>query len=502
MEQLNNPFKQPSRQSRIAIGIILIKFIRTTIRAFWPIALSFFIGRKTGNSFEDYIMYVAIAFAAINLGGSILTFFRFYFHIEEGAIVIDKGVLRRSKTNIPFERIQTINFKQNILHQFFGVVSIEIDTAGAKKSEMTIDALDKEQAMAFRDFVMKEKAELAEEATTEATEVPQHEAPSELIMKLSVSDLFKVGVSQNHLRSMGILFAFVFTTLNELTDNIEEMVFEELSGYEEQILNNTWVLIGATMLLVAIIAFLYSLISTVLKNYDLHLSLQKNGLKLVKGLLNREEISINKKKVQVISWSENPIRRMFNMWTLGLEQASSEDASQLKSKIDVPGAYMQQVEKVITSIFPAEFFRPEEQHAVSKLLMFRIILFLGVFPALIAGGILFYNFQLQALYVLIWPTLVGVLSNLYYKKRSFELNEELLKNNRGTLGHIYELTPIHKIQAVEIRQSWYQRRKALANVKLYTAAGSLSIPFIPLEKAMALEKFVLYRVETDKREWM
>ena len=69
---------------------------------------------------------------------------------------------------------------------------------------MTIDALDKEQAMAFRDFVMKEKAEQAEDQTDEQVAVETEAANSELIMKLSVSDLFKVGVSQNHLRSMGI----------------------------------------------------------------------------------------------------------------------------------------------------------------------------------------------------------------------------------------------------------------------------------------------------------
>lgn len=157
MEQISSKFSQPSRQSRVAIAIILIKFIRFTIRTFWPIALSIFIGRKSGSSFQDIIGYVALGLAAFNLIGSVLTYFRFYFHIEDGAFVIDKGVLKRSKTNIPFERIQTINLQQNIVHQIFGVVSLEIDTAGAKKSEMTIDALKKEDAEALRQYILKKK---------------------------------------------------------------------------------------------------------------------------------------------------------------------------------------------------------------------------------------------------------------------------------------------------------------------------------------------------------
>jgi len=53
-----------------------------------------------------------------------------------------------------------------------------------------------------------------------------------------------------------------------------------------------------------------------------------------------------------------------------------------------------------------------------------------------------------------------------------------------------------------VTQSWYQRRKYLASLKLYTAAGEMSIPFISLTEALDLERFILYRIETDKREWM
>ena len=55
---------------------------------------------------------------------------------------------------------------------------------------------------------------------------------------------------------------------------------------------------------------------------------------------------------------------------------------------------------------------------------------------------------------------------------------------------------------MKVKQSWYQRRKQLATIELYTAAGEMSIPFITLNEALQLENFILYRIETDKREWM
>lgn len=500
MESISTKFSQPSRQSRVAIAIILIKFVRFTIRTFWPIALSFFIGRKAGNSFEDIIGYVALGIAAINLIGSVLTYFRFYFQIEDGSFIIDKGVLRRTKTNIPFERIQTINLQQNIVHQIFGVVSLEIDTAGAKKSELTIDALNKEDAEAIRQFILEERDQLVED--TSSAEAEEKEAiEEEVILQLGVGDLIKIGVSQNHLRSMAILFAFVFSTLNELTDNVTDMVREELSGYQEA-LSNSWVIFAGSVVIVGIISFFYSLINTVLKNYDLKLAARKGGLRIVRGLLTKEEISINKSKVQNISWSDNPLRRLFHMYTIQIEQASSAQADQLKAKIKIPGSYTEQVLRVLGIVFPKEFIRDEEKHRVSILLKYRIFIFSGLLPALIAGGIAYFNIGLEALWALLWIGFVWLSVTLYYKKRSFEVNYELLKNNRGTFGNHYEVLQLYKVQAVSIKQSWYQRRKDLASVVFHTAAGSLKIPFIPLEQAEALENFVLYKIETDSRKWM
>lgn len=498
-------FSSPRRQASIAIGVILIKFLRQTIKAFWPVLISLFIGTRSSSWFEDMIGYIAIGFGALNLIGSVLTYFRFYFHLEENAIVIDKGLLRRTHTNIPFERIQTINFKQGIIHQIFNVVSVEIDTAGAKKSEMSIDALTKQEAEALRSQIMAEKKQqtIQEEASYEEVKAAlAEEEEQELILHLNPIDLLKVGVSQNHLRSMGIIFAFVFTTLDQFTDDWGDLVTDQVDNYSYYLPDNTFLLFGISVILVLFISFLFSLVNTVLKYFELSFFIKKSGFKLVKGLLNREEISINKSKIQTISWSETPVRHFLGLWTLQIEQASSAEAEQLKSKIKVPGCYIDQVNKVVTTAFPAEYYRDEPRHRVSRLLKFRLLLFLGILPTLGMGAILWFNLGWDALYALLWLPLIYLMVQLYYKKRSFELNEELLRNNSGIFGRKHQLTQIHKVQAIKIKQSWYQRSKKLATVQLFTAAGQSNIPFIPLEKALELENYLLYRAESDGREWM
>lgn len=501
MLPIEEKYLEPTRQARIAILIILMKFLRQTVKSFWPIALSLFIGGKS-DRFETYLGIFIIAISALNLGGSVLSYFRYYIQLEKDAIIIDKGILKRSKTNIPFERIQSINFKQNIIHQFFGVVSIEIDTAGASKAELTIDALQKEDAEALRDHILAVRSELiAEKKDDKEEETASDTTKEETILQLSIGDLFKVGVSQNHLRSMAILFGFAVTIINDLNENFEGAVEEELSGYAEVILDSQWLIFAFFTIAIMVISFVYSLVVTTLKNYGLNLKLNQKGLKLLKGLLNREETSINKNKIQIIGWGDNPIRRLFKMWTLSLEQASSSDASKLTSKIEVPGCYIKQVDRVVESVFPEIKNYAFSQHRVSVLLKYRLLFFVAILPFLLSM-LSFYFISWQALWLIGWPLFTSIYIHFYFKKRSFEISTEIFKNNRGALGNHHEITQIHKIQAIEIQQSWYQRRKQLANIQLFTAAGSLKVPFVPLSLAESLEKFILYRVETDRREWM
>ena len=500
MEDNLRDFSKPSRQSSIAIGVILIKFIKTTIKAFWPILLSFFIGRKAGGSnFESIIGYVAIGIAALNLAGSILTYFRFYFHLEKDSIIIDKGIFRRSKVNIPFARIQTINFKQNVLHQIFNAVSLEIDTAGAKKSEISIDALKRDDALALRDFIMAEKSQLTSNEVIIAEEKEEN-ILEEQVLHLSPMDLIKVGISQNHLRSMALIFAFVFSTFNEATDYISDFIAEQFDQYESYMVDNAFLPILLLIIGVLIISFLFSLVNSILKFYELKLSINKKGLKVVRGLLNREEITIGRSKIQIISWSTNPLRKMFSMFTLRISQASSTETNN-KSNITVPGSYQEQINKIIDAAFPGQNIDLDKGHKLSKLLKMRLFLFLGIIPTIIGFSIL-YKTGYQAFLVLAIPIICWLLISLFYSKRFFQINHEFLKNNGGLFGRKYELCQVHKIQAVRVKQSLYQKRKNLATVLFFTAAGQLTLPFIEIEKANLLENFVLYRVESDKREWM
>ena len=61
-----------------------------------------------------------------------LIYKNFQFKIENEHFILKQGILKKTNTSIPFDRIQNINFKQNIIQQIIGVFEVSIETAGSK----------------------------------------------------------------------------------------------------------------------------------------------------------------------------------------------------------------------------------------------------------------------------------------------------------------------------------------------------------------------------------
>ena len=101
-------FSVPSRQSGVAILLILIRLVKSLARQLWPILLIiFFNPNRDGDYFYLKLFGGLAAFAAIR---SIIGWFRYYFYIQNDELIIEKGVLGRSKLNVPIDRVQTVNF--------------------------------------------------------------------------------------------------------------------------------------------------------------------------------------------------------------------------------------------------------------------------------------------------------------------------------------------------------------------------------------------------------
>ncbi|RMG82471.1 MAG: hypothetical protein D6714_11250, partial [Bacteroidetes bacterium] len=424
---------------------------------------------------------------------------KFYFYIKNGELVLEKGILKLSKTNIPIDRIQTVNFQQNILHQLFNVVQLEIDTAGSAGTEISINALSRKKAEALRRYVEQNKP------TPASVEQPTHKKTPDtfqvLVLALRPADLLKIGVSQNHLRTAGILMAFFYSFLDDIEQALHLDFFKRIDKWVETTGEGWMLYLLAGIPVFIFISFLITLARTTLEFYNFRLWRTPRGFKTERGLFTKTEQFAHLKKIQILRWQVNPVMRLFKMCSVRFYQAASVVVRR-RNALFVPGCYQNQLRQIRQIYWPESTILPFESHRVSKLICRRQILYFGVLPAIVLVAIRFAAHGFSALGWLFWIPIVYYLSLQYHKNLRYQLSDDGLITVSGLFTHQYSALQWYKIQTVEIRQSIYQRRKGVSTLVLYTAAGSVKIPYIELEKAHAIRDFALFKIEIDRRQWM
>ena len=495
MSNSHPSLKEETRQSPVAILIILQRLFLMIIKSAWPVFVFYFINPQ--SKIEYFMTLIAIGAVALSTIGSLISYFTFYFRLEQTELVMRSGLLNKTFRTIPFDRIQTISFTQNILHRIFNVVQLDLDTAGSSGNELAIKALSHADANAIKSFILERKEALPSQLEEDDLLQPIiSEKPGKTLLHLSIKDLLKIGVSQNHLRTVGIMLAFFIG----LSQYAEELLSKEKEEAIWLFLLGSVIIITMLIVLLFVGAFFLSLINTVLRYYDLRLLSSSGGYTITSGLFTKTEQSAQHQKIQLLEWRNNPIKRIFGIYTLYLKQAASA-ALKKKSTLVVPGCYLPQIEAVRDSYF-SDFNKNDfKEYAISPLVVGRIVLYLGVVPTLI-----FFLPNIiktwWALLILGWIPVVWMLAQLYYKKWRYAISPKGVYLTKGFIGQRAAILRWYKVQSVTLKQSPFQRRKALATLNFSTAGGNLTLPYIPLAQAKELKDYVLYVVERSKEDWM
>ncbi|MFK7926258.1 MAG: PH domain-containing protein [Bacteroidia bacterium] len=498
------PLTEPQRQSPMAVGFILYRYLKKMVRTFF--ALILIVAFQQGDNTMTYILGGVIAILAIQLIYALLSYLRYTFYVEGDELIIESGVLGRKRTGIPFDRIQTISFEQNVFHQALNVVQLNIDTAGSAQAELNIDALVRPKAEELRAFILAQKAaiegektdeELGEEVNIQATiKVEERE-----VIRLSFRDLVLIGVTENHFRTAGILVGAAFSLYQLVEGESTEAFLKLFDGVSSFMLSSSLLLILSLVIMLSISSFVVSLVSTILRYFDFRLWRTEKGFRINSGLLNRREQAAARSKIQLVKWATNPLRQLMGLSTVRLYQASSQEVKS-KQAITIPGCQDPAKRKIVEEIIPATDQLDYTEHNISKLFIGRMTLYFGIIPAVFFSGITYVNNGWYALAWLGLAILVWALAQRYQKRYRWYVNEQTLLIHDGIIASKHTLLAWYKIQSVSLKQSPYQRKKDLADVVLNTAAGAVSIPYLPLSQAKELRDFVLYQVETTERDWM
>jgi putative membrane protein len=486
-------FSIPQRQSYVAIASILGKTIWRVVRQIIPLIIVIFLGNaRKENAYSDMFIYMAIGISTFVMVYSTINYFKTYFYIDGQDLILETGVFSKKKMVIPLFKIQSIDTSQSLIHQIFNVTKVKVDTASGEKVELSLDAIDLPVAQALRNLVLQRREITTSPDSTTETKV---EKP---IISYSIGDLVRIGLTENHLRSGGLIFVFLFWIYQTL-DEVGIDVTETYDGLNRSWLQVTYVLY--MVLLFGIISLLISIGRTIITKYDLTLIRVGKGFKMISGLFTRNEVSAQDHKIQFVQWSQNILQRLAKIYTVVLHQAEAKQES-IKQKINIPGLVELKLDELTHHIFGLKEIVHYPTHKINGRYFDRFATLLLLIISVV-GVALYYFEQWPQMMVL---SAVGVLLLLIRKKQCenarYGFDQDYFWMREPSVRKSHIILPIFKLQGVNISQSPYQARHHLSSVSLITAGGSIHIPYINYDEARRLRDLFIYRVENDRRRWM
>ena len=77
------------------------------------------------------------------------------YALRDKDILYSRGILFRSVTAIPFNRVQHCEIKEGPIERYFGLKTLEVYTAGGESSDLSIPGLRGESAQQLKTFIVK-----------------------------------------------------------------------------------------------------------------------------------------------------------------------------------------------------------------------------------------------------------------------------------------------------------------------------------------------------------
>lgn len=490
----DNPFHREQRQSPWGIAFLMATYLRQVVRHWWPLFLVMVVRPSPGKTGMFLLAVLAVALVVLAVAG--IRHYHYRFRIEAGQLLIRQGWLQRSRTAIPVERVQAVNLEQTLLHRVTGTCKVMVETAGSSGAEVTLSALRMERAEALREVLTHGPGIRAMPRPVEVTTAAPREAG---LLALGVIDLLKIGLSQNHLRTIGIVLLLGLSLLDDLQRHWDLLPEDRLEEVGE--LGTSLMFLGVLAALSLLAVVVASVVRVMVRYADLVLLFDGRRFRLQSGLLTIREVLIPGRKLQYVEVRANLLQRLFGLFRMSFAQAVPE-MTPGQREVMVPGMYRSQRDLILERVFPGESRELACQGGVDSRYRNFLWLWFGLVPALPGAWLLGQQSPWLALAIPIWLVFARVGTDRYTRSWRWHVGPDLLLLRRGWLTHTWLLLPVYKIQSVALYQSPWQRRFGLHTLVLNTAAGDERIPWLHGEDARRLRDWFLYRAESDRRPWM
>ena len=448
-------------------GTIALRFLKempSTVLAA-PAALAF----ASDWSLAGFLLFAGLI--AIVMGGlNWLAWSRFRYGVGARDIVIEKGILNRTRRSIPFDRVQDVDIERRLLQRVFGLAKVRIETGGAGKDEGLIDSVTIAEADRLRAAVRAHKGGLAPVTATEAGAVAAAADPEgETLFAMGPGRVLVLGLFNFSLVYIAGLFALLQTFENMLPFDIYDPArWMGLIGSRlpERLTASA---ILAVLFLALLLGVIAGVATTLSREYGFRLSDEGKRMRRERGLLTHTEVVLGKKRIQVALVQSGPVRGLFGWFALYFQSlgAGSERNGRQSA---APLARQEDLDPILAAA--GGFRRPEgplERVSNRHVLRASLPLILPAAAILVAA-----QWEPRAIWLLGLLPLLAVGAAIQRAFHRYALSDGLLFIQRGVWRRRLWIVPVERVQALGLSRTRPQRWLDLATLTVDTAGAPVT----------------------------
>jgi putative membrane protein len=426
-----------------------------------------FVGTRQAGG--DYFVYVLLGTMALTFFSGIAGWYRFQYRVAEGELQIKKGIFVRKKVYMAKERIQVIDVTEGLVQRVFGLVKVEVKTAGGGTESATINAMTFEEAEDLKrelrnsSRINVEGGELLEESEVDFEEEFLDE------WKISSKELVMAAFTSGN-------FGLIASILGALSGQLDAVLTDETIEYIQGLLpglNNT-TLVLTVIVVILLVSWTFSFLGVIFNYSDFSVKKTEKELLIRSGLIERKHITIPFDRIQAIRFVEGVLRQPLGCGMLYVESAGFEQNAKERSIVLVPFISRKKMNDFFDR-FLSDFHIPELDISPPRRAFFRYLR-RPSYLLLIAIPIAWYfwDFGWLMSFLLIPATILGWLryndAGLYFDSKLIAL--QFRNFNRKTA-----FIRRKRIQVIEESTNPFQERKDISSLSVTAASGAKGIEF-------------------------
>jgi putative membrane protein len=462
--------------------------------------------RQPGPNLDAWMMLFLIPAAVI----AVVRYLSFHLRYEDDELVIRSGVVFRNERHIPYARIQNLDAVQNLFHRLLRVIEVRVQTGAGAEPEAIISVLPAAALDEMRRRVFARAA------------TPQVGPGDEerVLLQIPAGELLLHGFLVN--RGMVVIGA-LYGILWQL--GISDRWFEPLAGDAvaqsgrareavEAIVRGDAISAGQIAIAVGAVAVFLIVVRivsmgwAVVRLYGFRLTQVAEDLRIEYGLFTRFTATVPLRRIQAVTISEGPLYRLFERVSVRVETAGGRTGQEGTANARewlAPLLRRNRLEPLLAEVMRAETARsdwiPVHPGAFRRLVKRRVLL--AVIVTAVTALAIGWRGLLVGVVAIPWSVLAA---RRYASHLGWAASGSVVAFRSGWLWRNTTIARMSRVQAVTLRESPFDRRAAMARVRVDTAGAHqrshrIDIPYLGREVAADLQLRLAAQAADTQFHW-